>query len=767
MPLRTALTEMLGIEHPIIQGGMQYVGYAEMASAVSNAGGLGILTGLTQPDPEALRAAAEIRRCRTMTDSSCRAVIVFRRSPTCRSSHKMLQRYIVEGQDYDGYARVLAEEKAGLKVLHKSATMRHALKAQEAGVDLIEIVGYEGSIAGGQKGDEVGAWVLLAKVGGISSRVCQRPMSSGRVGARVRRVREFSDTPLEATSTLKVPVIAAGAAGFPPREPIHPFIFGAEARGASSQQPWPWAQGARDFEGEAHGITMATRFLCTVEAGPCPKDTCGAQRMPCLLSRQTTIVLGSLSNATRVFKNEVAQQIRDIEGKGDVDFSQVMPLASGQRTKKMPLGQFIAVACFVRELGHSNNMWQQSGDTSDAMWSCGQSLGLISRAPSDIPTCQELVRRIVQEAEERLQSSARMMSKLWLLEQSQLQLGFSGDASGALESAVKAKAAVKAKKEPLRSRICRCLRACCRRFTRCPKCRCCVKLFPCFYCCAPDHMLDRDFLIEQLTTASGGKAPSQNLVEETMAADGDRMAAHKQKWPPAWHIQIRSRKGNACVSDRLADSAGLQLLLLLLLAWCAWATVIIGGATGRVCFPGQLFAISPWQQLCDDCGWSKRATAMDDGLAHPRASENWDAAVKERMAPRPKATGRTAPEAASRSSSAVRGAAASHLGTSPVDGPWGKMARLTVWCWSLLRGLTKSKLQIAGSVVILPSCLFHIGNTQREQDLLNLPPPSCSSNPGSANLFQLRTKGAVGGALARTANQPVPRANQPAVEGPK
>ncbi|CAJ1424058.1 unnamed protein product [Effrenium voratum] len=311
MPLRTALTEMLGIEHPIIQGGMQYVGYAEMASAVSNDKPFGVnLTILPALIPA----------------------------------------------DYDGYARVLAEEKAGLKVLHKSATMRHALKAQEAGVDLIEIVGYEGSIAGGQKGDEVGAWVLLAKVGGISSRVCQRPMSSGRVGARVRRVREFSDTPLEATSTLKVPVIAAGAAGFPPREPIHPFIFGAEARGASSQQPWPWAQGARDFEGEAHGITMATRFLCTVEAGPCPKDTCGAQRMPCLLSRQTTIVLGSLSNATRVFKNEVAQQIRDIEGKGDVDFSQVMPLASGQRTKKMPLGQFIAVACFVRELGHSNNM---------------------------------------------------------------------------------------------------------------------------------------------------------------------------------------------------------------------------------------------------------------------------------------------------------------------------------------------------------------------------------------------------------------------------
>eukprot|EP00437_Effrenium_voratum_P016441 CAMPEP_0181451092 /NCGR_PEP_ID=MMETSP1110-20121109/28511_1 /TAXON_ID=174948 /ORGANISM="Symbiodinium sp., Strain CCMP421" /LENGTH=331 /DNA_ID=CAMNT_0023575329 /DNA_START=42 /DNA_END=1037 /DNA_ORIENTATION=+ len=331
MPLRTALTEMLGIEHPIIQGGMQYVGYAEMASAVSNAGGLGILTGLTQPDPEALRA--EIRRCQTMTDKPFGVNLT------------ILPALIPA--DYDGYARVLAEEKvalvelaagspkkytpmwkaAGLKVLHKSATMRHALKAQEAGVDLIEIVGYEGSIAGGQKGDEVGAWVLLAK----------------------------------ATSTLKVPVIAAGAAG------------------TGRQLAAALAMGA-------HGITMATRFLCTVEA---PIDIKIKETMvrPENDERQTTIVLGSLSNATRVFKNEVAQQIRDIEGKGDVDFSQVMPLASGQRTKKM---------------------WQQSGDTSDAMWSCGQSLGLIS----DIPTCQELVRRIVQEAEERLQSSARMMSKL-------------------------------------------------------------------------------------------------------------------------------------------------------------------------------------------------------------------------------------------------------------------------------------------------------------------------------------------------------------------
>ena len=167
MPLRTKLTEMLGIEHPIIQGGMQHVGLAEMASAVSNAGGLGILTALSQPSPEALRE--EIRRTRKLTDKPFGVNIT------------ILPALIPA--DYDSYARVVAEEKvamvelaggspkkfiplfkaAGVKVLHKSATIRHALKAQKAGVDLVEVVGYGASIAGGQPGDEIDAWVMLAK----------------------------------------------------------------------------------------------------------------------------------------------------------------------------------------------------------------------------------------------------------------------------------------------------------------------------------------------------------------------------------------------------------------------------------------------------------------------------------------------------------------------------------------------------------------------------------------------------------------------------
>lgn len=332
MVLKTALTEMLGIRHPIIQGGMQHVGFAEMASAVSNAGGLGILTGLSQPTPEDLRK--EIRRCRTMTDKPFGVNLT------------ILPALIPA--DYDGYVQVVADEwvamlevaggspkkymkllhDAGVKVLHKSATIRHALKAQEAGVDLIEIVGYEASIAGGRPGDEVGAWVVLAK----------------------------------ATSTLKVPVIASGATGTGRQ------LAAAIAMGAC-------------------GVTMATRFLCTVEA-PVHRAVKEHMAKPEVDETSTTIVLGSLSNATRVFKNDVSLKIIDVEKESDGDFSKIAPLAAGTRTKKM---------------------WTETGDWNDSMWSCGQSVGLID----DIPTCLELCERMVAEAEQNLTAGAsRIVSKL-------------------------------------------------------------------------------------------------------------------------------------------------------------------------------------------------------------------------------------------------------------------------------------------------------------------------------------------------------------------
>ena len=125
---------------------------------------------------------------------------------------------------------------------------------------------------------------------------------------------------------------------------------------------------------------MATRFLATVEA-PIHRSIKEHMILPEVDERSTTVVLGKLSNATRVFKNTVSTKMREIEDAGEVDFSQLAPYASGVRTKKM---------------------WRETGDWDDSMWSCGQSLGLIN----DIPTCAVLLARMIKEAEERLQSSA-------------------------------------------------------------------------------------------------------------------------------------------------------------------------------------------------------------------------------------------------------------------------------------------------------------------------------------------------------------------------
>lgn len=249
--------------------------------------------------------------------------------------------------DYDAYVRVVAEEKvcmlevaggspkkyvamlhaAGVKILHKAATLRHALKAQEAGVDLVEVVGYEASIAGGQRGDEIGIWVILAK----------------------------------AVKLLSIPVIASGASA------------------TGRQLAAALAMGA-------HGITMATAFLCTVEA-PIRQEIKDHMSREDVDERSTTVVLSTLNNGTRVFKNDVSLEMNRLEQEmGDgVDFSRMAPLANGERTKKM---------------------WQNSGDWNDGMWSCSQSIGLIN----DIPTCKVLVERIVAEAEERLKAGASFVT---------------------------------------------------------------------------------------------------------------------------------------------------------------------------------------------------------------------------------------------------------------------------------------------------------------------------------------------------------------------
>ena len=149
--MKTRITELLGIEHPIIQGGMHHVGLAEMAAAVSNAGGLGIITGLTLGTPEKL--AAEIARCKTMTDKPFGVNITFLPSMTPPDYPGLIQAVIdggvkvVETAGNNPAPYMPAFKEAGIKVIHKCTAVRHALKAQKVGCDAVSVDGFE---CGGQ-----------------------------------------------------------------------------------------------------------------------------------------------------------------------------------------------------------------------------------------------------------------------------------------------------------------------------------------------------------------------------------------------------------------------------------------------------------------------------------------------------------------------------------------------------------------------------------------------------------------------------------------
>ena len=163
--MKTRITEMFGIEHPIIQGGMHYVGFAELAAAVSNAGGLGTITGLTQKTPADL--ANEIAKCRDLTDKPIAVNLTF--LPT------------VNAPDYPGYVKAIIDggvkivetagrnpaqvmpylKDAGIKVIHKCTSVRHSLKAQEIGCDAVSVDGFE---CGGHPGeDDIPNMILLPR----------------------------------------------------------------------------------------------------------------------------------------------------------------------------------------------------------------------------------------------------------------------------------------------------------------------------------------------------------------------------------------------------------------------------------------------------------------------------------------------------------------------------------------------------------------------------------------------------------------------------
>lgn len=313
--IKTRATEMLGIEHPIIQGGMQWVGKAEMTSAVSNAGGLGILTALTQPSPEDL--LKEIERCRSLTDRPFAVNLTI--LPTIRPVP--YDEYIaaiidsgiriVETAGRNPQPYLPALQAAGIRVIHKCTSIRHSLKAESIGCDMVSVDGFE--CAGHPGEDDVTNLILL-------------PLAARR---------------------LSIPFIASG--GF------------ADGKGLAAAL----ALGA-------DGINMGTRFMVTREA---PIHQNVKQAMVEASELDTALLYRTLRNTARVFKNSVAQQVLEIEGReGPTDFDDIAPLVKGTKGQEL----------FDR------------GDLDHGIWSAGMVIGLID----DIPTCKELVARIVAEAEQ-------------------------------------------------------------------------------------------------------------------------------------------------------------------------------------------------------------------------------------------------------------------------------------------------------------------------------------------------------------------------------
>ncbi|MDB5431831.1 MAG: 2-nitropropane dioxygenase [Caulobacter sp.] len=315
MAIRTRFTEMFGVEHPIAQGGMQWVGRAELVAAVANAGALGFITALTQPTPEDL--AKEIARTKEMTDKpfGVNLTILPAITPPPYAEYRaaIIESgvKIVETAGYKPQEHVDHFKAHGIKVIHKCTAVRHALSAERMGVDAISIDGFE--CAGHPGEDDIPGLILI-------------PAAADKV---------------------KIPMLASGGFG--------------DARGLVAAL----ALGA-------DGINMGTRFCATKEA---PIHENFKQQMVANDERATDLIFRTLHNTARVAKNAISQQVVAIERAGGAKFEDVRELVTGARGREALQG---------------------SGDTDAGIWSAGMIQGLIH----DIPSCHELIDRIVSEAED-------------------------------------------------------------------------------------------------------------------------------------------------------------------------------------------------------------------------------------------------------------------------------------------------------------------------------------------------------------------------------
>ena len=284
--MKTAITELFGIQHPIIQGGMHYVGFAEMAAAVSNAGGLGIITGLTQKTPELL--AREIARCRDMTDKPFGVNLTF--LPTL--SAPPYPEYIaaireggikaVETAGRSPEAYMPALKAAGIKVIHKCTSVRHSLKAEKIGCDAVSVDGFE---CGGHPGeDDIPNMILLPR----------------------------------AADELKIPFVASGGM--------------ADARSLVAA-----------LSMGAAGMNMGTRFVATKEA---PVHDNVKQALVKATELDTVLVMRALRNTERVLRNKGVDELLEIEREkgASLKIDDILDQVAGVYPKVMVDGQMDAGA---------------------------------------------------------------------------------------------------------------------------------------------------------------------------------------------------------------------------------------------------------------------------------------------------------------------------------------------------------------------------------------------------------------------------------------
>lgn len=313
--LQTRITELFGIKYPIIQGGMGWLGLAELVAAVSDAGGLGILGSATHPNPEILRE--EIHKVRKLTDKPFGVNIVM--LPALRELPN------------DGFVQVICEEgvpivetaagrpgkyidilkRANVKIMHKVGSVQHALNAQRLGYDAVEVVGFES--AGYPLPDDITLWNLVPRI----------------------------------VDALQIPVSSAGGtADF--RQFTAALALGADA------------------------VTCGTIFMATEECVAHPNLK---QRLIDASECDTVMIQRTINNQTRVFKNEAALKVLEMEAR-KASFEELVTLISGERGRKAYI----------------------EGDVDYGTIACGQGVGLIK----DIPTVKDVIDRMVTGAEDLL-----------------------------------------------------------------------------------------------------------------------------------------------------------------------------------------------------------------------------------------------------------------------------------------------------------------------------------------------------------------------------